>query len=159
MNATTESNMTNKINTGADAKALFSFTLTKPCSSYRIGADGKREPLHPPAVTQMLGTEQTVKHYQSYPTHYTVADVKPSDERWPEGVTVETTGRRTPFRCYVEAIYAVTAPRELTDFEFQLLRAQGAFMGGQQEGAVMGEPVQKDGVWTYTCMSICDSGD
>lgn len=87
-----------------------------------------------------------------------VLEALPYQHDWPKGVVVEET-KSSSGRCYAEVHYAVTSPRELTDDDFDVLRAQGAFMNGQECGLVCGKSVSPEGIHTYRLRSICDSSD
>ena len=62
-------------------------------------------------------------------------------------------------RCYVEHWYDLVSPKELSDRDFEILRAWGCFLYGQVTGEVRKKSKSEDGQWHYSIQSECDSGD
>ena len=99
--------------------------------------------------------ESTARMWYGRESTYTV--VENLGKLWPEGTTVELVGSSAG-RCLMTASYAVKSPVELTDKDFELLRAQDCFMNGQEHGLVQSHNVV-DGVHVYHVYSLCDSSD
>jgi hypothetical protein len=61
-------------------------------------------------------------------------------------------------RCYISQSYEVRSSRELTDLDFQILRAWQCFLSGQKTGEVISS--SRDGeTFVYKLFSERDSGD
>lgn len=84
--------------------------------------------------------------------------VLPLGNMWPTGVTVETIATRHLWKCCTEQDYKVKSPTRLEAGDWNVLRAQGCFMSGQQHG-VPNQGKQTDDGWEYKVVSFCDSSD
>jgi hypothetical protein len=65
--------------------------------------------------------------------------------------------RRVELPCYLGIEYTVNALRPLIESDFSELRKKGAFLQGQECGEVVSYR-EADGYYTYTCISVLDSG-
>jgi hypothetical protein len=135
-----------------NAKPLFVISYCLPIEYDR---EQKRE------VWAKYATQESIDNYNKYRCcAVEVLTQKPAPKEWPEGVVVENLGGSDRgYRCYAEVDYKVTSPVELTEDDFDILRAQGCFMSGQEHGSVCGHKVNDDGTHEYRCRSICDSSD
>lgn len=150
--------MTFELKTSAEAKPLFRVKMLNKSTCQRMQPDGKfgRDP---DTQSVEIMSESTLEHYRKYNTYWhTILDAEPLGPLWPEGVTVLQTSSTTPFRCCHEAKYLVKSPRLLTDEDKEVLRAQGCFMSGQEEGS-FSDPSTVEGGFEYIAKSFCDSGD
>ena len=88
---------------------------------------------------------------------YTVMASTKIGKMWPFNTTVKKVSE-SHSSCYAKCHYEVKSPEELNDYHFQVLRAQGCFMNGQECGKVISKSQDADG-YTYVVRSICDSSD
>lgn len=139
--------------------ALF---LVTGLSTLRHDYDHKTKRSYPVKVQEKrLMPERTLRTHLEYPQAcgLEVQTSQPLGILWPEGVEVETlTNNSDNRRCLSTATYLVKSPRELTDGDWQILRASDAFMNGQECGIVT-KTTQTENGWEYHCRSLCDSSD
>jgi hypothetical protein len=101
--------------------------------------------------------QSTLDNYRQYHVSAVVTvleEINPS----PIPVTV-FLAKVTERRCYTKHEYVINSERELTDYDFQVLRSLGTFMNGQVNGKVLSHKKNEDGTYTYNLVSECDSGD
>lgn len=103
-------------------------------------------------------TEENLNYIKYFSTKKTILSVEPLGILWPNGTTVTEINVNTPFRSYVEVEYEVKSPFPLSEKDFEILRAQGCFMVGQEYGLIR-KTWESDGIYHYLCRSVCDSGD
>lgn len=101
--------------------------------------------------------QSTLDSYNKYHKAATVTVLEQIDPA-PIPVTVFLT-KVTERRCFTGHNYVVNSERELTDYDFEVLRSLGTFMYGQYTGKVLSSKKNEDGTYTYNLLSECDSSD
>lgn len=107
-------------------------------------------------VTILLDKD-SLEYYQRTKRYFLVREAKPLGRVWPGNAEISVTDSRSS-RCYSQVHYKVTSETQLSERDFEILRAQGAFMAGQVTGA-HDEGRQEGDFWVYGAYSVCDSGD
>ena len=128
--------------TSKDAKPLFHVTFSSRVNTTPITSIVRE------------GRLNDIKKESSY---YTFISAEPALIMWPADAEVKVTSQSSR-NCYSEVHYEVTCSSQLTDKDFDILRAQNCFMGGQECGLLRFYKLV-DGVHTYSLRSVCDSSD
>lgn len=110
-------------------------------------------------ATRLMNSDGLASH-KKYTSHsFTPLEEWSLGRLWPPGVTISASPEGQPWNCCRTQNYVVNSPVELTDRDFEVLRAQGCFMSGQECGIVGHSEQLPDGSWEYQCRSLCDSSD
>ena len=108
----------------------------------------------------MYATQDRIDSYNKYECcNVQVVKQTPAPKNWPDCSVVVEGSSGLAGNCYRTGSYTVTSRVALTDDDFEILRAQGAFMSGQETGVVCGHEELPDGTHKYICRSTCDSSD
>lgn len=105
----------------------------------------------------LVATQKDIDYYTKYHTRTQLTVLEdlgvPSIDC---EITLESENLR---RCYCRQDYKVRTKKELSDFDFRVLRAWRCFLDGQRHAEVMSHKVLDDGTIEYHLVSERDSGD
>ncbi len=142
----------------AEAKELFEVEGLNTSQSKWNPETRKWDRIHTPE-TRILSADD-VACFEKYDNcGFQVKSKKSLGKLWPKNAVVVVLGSGSPYRCCSEESYEITSSEEMTDDDFEILRSQGCFMGGQQCGLVTSRQQLPDGSWKYKAGSFCDSSD
>ena len=105
----------------------------------------------------LIATQKSIDHYRTYWKNTTLTIIE--DLGTP---LIDCEIKLTSVvisNCYVRHDYQVQAKVELTDRDFQVLKAWNCFLNGQRHGDVVSHNKLDDGTNLYHVMSERDSGD
>lgn len=137
-----------------DAKELYKVSLTRKSNITRAG-------IPDPDINEIvLMTKDTVDFYEKYyKNSVKIIESVNLGKLWPNNCTVEVTESYSR-NCYSRQYYQIKSDNPLTEYDIDILRAQGCFMSGQVCGAVdINKPEIINNKYCYFANSICDSGD
>lgn len=105
----------------------------------------------------VIATQEKIDFFKEYYKAYEITVLEDLGMPDLEGIQIEVLGRDRIFS-FSTQYYEVTSDRELTDADFDNLRALDCFMVGQVHGKVI-KSDKINNKFRYSVKSECDSGD